>query len=176
MKQINAKYICLVDLRLTGHHIFYLANFANVFQMLGYSVHILTSDTNKCFDEMKKAMPDISYEHISFIQSNVVTNRSRRILGCRTYFNLLKLEKEIAKKERIENLRYELVFFAYLDDFSHIDFKLPYLIKSPFNYKFSGLLMAPRDRLLKSMSYPTKMLTTSFLKDRHANYLSLIHI
>jgi len=170
MKQINAKYICLVDLRLTGHHIFYLANFADVFQMLGYSVDIFTSDTNKCSDEIKKAMPNISYEHISFIQSNVATYQNRRILGCRTYFNLLKLQKEITNKERIGNLKYELVFFAYLDDFSHIDFKLPYLIKSPFKDKFSGLLMAPRDRLLKSMSYPTRMLTTSFLKDRHANY------
>lgn len=163
-------YICLIDFRLTGHHPVYLANFAQKFQELGCKVTIFTSDSNNCLDSLVNALPQLRISELKFVETSATTvNKSRR-LGCRAYFNLIKLQKEIESTERIFGQEFSFIFFAYLDDIAHIDLKLPYLIKTPFTRKFSGLLMAPRERVLRKISFPLNFLLTSTLEHLSDHY------
>ena len=161
--------ICLIDFRLTGHHPFYLANFAHTFQQLDCKVDIFTPDVDSCIDALKLALPELELDNIKFIRTNSSTVNGSRLWGCRVYFNLIRLQREIRHHERIAAYQYGLVFFAYLDDVAHPDFILPYLIKAPFTMNFSGLLMAPREKVLRKLPPLVRHLITTFLEQNSAN-------
>ncbi len=161
--------ICLIDFRLSGHHPLYLSCFAQSFQMLGYSVDIFSPEVSKCQEKLLQTLPSLDLSNIRFVHTDASTNGQKRTLGCRCFFKLIKLQKEIELQEQAEGFRYTLVFFALLDDVAHVDFKLPYLLKSPFTKKFSGLLISPREKVLVKRPYIYDLLTTNFIQRRSAN-------
>ncbi len=165
----NRKHVCLIDFRLSGHHPFYLANFAHTFQQLGCNVDIFTPEVDPCKEALKHALPQLKSTDITFVHTSASTVNGRRRWGCRVYFNLIKLQQEIQNQERIAGNKYGLVFFAYLDDVTLPDFALPYLIKPPFTMKFSGLLMAPREKVLRRFPLLVRLLSTTFLEQRSAD-------
>lgn len=169
----NSKRICLVEFRLTGHHPLYLSYFAQSFQKLGYDVDIYSPDVSKCKEVLKQALPSLDLSNITLMHTDAATPNQKRIFGCRSFFHLIKLQREIEQQESTKEFSYELVFFAYLDDIVHVDFKLPYLLKTPFTKKFSGLLMAPRDRVLKKFPFPIDYFTTSLVERKYANFPEL---
>ena len=162
--------ICLVEFRLSGHHPLYLSCFAQSFLELGCAVDIFCVDTAKCREKLLEVLPSLDFSNIKFIKSSASTHKQKRVLGCRSFFNLIKLQQEIEVQEKANDFLYDLVFFAFLDDVAHIDFKLPYLLKIPFTKKFSGLLVAPGDRTLKKQSFISGLLTTSFIEREGANF------
>lgn len=163
------KAICLVEFRLTGHHPLYLSHFARAFQSLGYDVDIYTTDVNNCRELLLQSLPSLDLSNISFLQTNAATHNKKRKLGCRSFFNLIELQREIEKQEKVSGVDYKIVFFAYLDDIAHPDFKLPYLFKTPFTKYFSGLLMAPREKTLERPAFPLNHLLTSIIERKSAN-------
>lgn len=165
--------VCLVDFRLTGHHPLYISHFAQAFQKLGYDVDIFCSDTKKCEELLLKALPSLDLNGITFIHSDAAAKKQKRVLGCRSYFRLIKLEREIERQEKVKENNYALVFFAYLDDVVHIDFILPYLIRAPFSKNFSGLLMNPGVRTLKDVSLLVSLLTTSLIERKNSAFSEL---
>ena len=160
----NARRICLIDFRLSGHHTFYLANFASAFMRLGCEVHVFTSDTSKCKEMMSLSLPELETDLLSFFETVSSPVNGKRRWGCRAYFNLTSLQSEIEVYEALKKIEFDLVFFAYLDDVSHKEFFLPYLFRSPFTKKFSGLLMSPRDKILRTVRAPFNKLATTFIE------------
>ena len=162
--------ICLVDFRLGGHHPLYLSCFARSFLQLGYLVDIYSPEVSTCREKIIEALPSLDLSNVDFVHTDASTHKQTRVLGCRSFFKLIKLEQEINAQERAGGFQYELVFFAFLDDLTHIDFKLPYLFKLPFTKRFSGLLVAPLDRTLKEQTFLSNLLTTSFIERKRANF------
>lgn len=158
--------ICLVEFRTSGHHPFYLANFADTFHRLECKVDIFTPDTERCIETLRKALPDLNVDRIGFVHTDASPVGKRRSWGCRAYFNLLKLEAEIRQYEKLTGQDYSLVFFAYLDDISHKDFALPYLFRTPFKRKYSGLLVSPRNKVLRKAPFFVDFILTSILEHR----------
>jgi len=163
------KVICLVDFRVTGHHPLYLSHFAKAFQSLNYDVDIYTSDKDKCRELLLQALPSLDLTNIAFLHTNAATHTQNRKFGCRSFFKLIELQQEIEHQENVSGIEYELVFFAYLDDITHPDFNLPYIIKTPFTKKFSGLLMSPREKTLERPTFPLNLLLTSIIERKNAN-------
>ena len=162
--------ICLVNFRLSGHHPLYVSCFAQSFLDLGYAVDIFSPEISSCREKMLEVLPSLDVSKIKFVHTTASTYEQKRLFGCRSYFKLITLQREIELQERSEGFLYKLVFFAYLDDVAYKDFRLPYLFKLPFTKKFSGLLVAPRDRILKRQSLVLNMLTTSFIEMERANF------
>lgn len=165
----NSMNICLVDFRLTGHHPFYLANFAHIFLELSCEVDIFTSNPDLCEKLIGEALPELNIGKIRFVKTNASNVNKQRKFGCRTYFTLLELQREITSQELVKNAGYDLIYFAYLDDIAHLDFRLPYLFKPPFSSRFTGLLMAPREKLLSRKSFASRLLLTSVLQQQKIN-------
>ena len=162
--------ICLVNFRLSGHHPLYLSCFAQSFLELGCVVDIYSPERSKCREKLLEVLPSLDLSNINFVHTNASTYGYKRILGCRSFFNLIKLQHEIELQENVEGFSYELVFFAFLDDVTHVDFILPYLFKMPFTKKFSGLLIDPHNRVLKKRSVFSNFLTTSFIERERAKF------
>ena len=165
--------VALVDYRLTGHHPFYLATFAKSFQAIGCQVTLIVSDAATCRKEMQAALPGFNLESVRIHESASKPQTNRR-LGCRSYFLLQELERELSKLESTTKQKFDFVFFAYLDDFCQEDPYLHYWLKPPFKRKFSGLLMAARERLkgAKRQGLASK-LTTTFVQTKEANFDSI---
>lgn len=167
------KVISLVDFRVTGHHPLYLSHFAKAFQSLNYDVDIYTTDVGKCRELLLKALPCLDLSNISFLRTNAATHTQKRKFGCRSFFQLIELQQEIEQQEKVNGVKYETVFFAYLDDIAHPDFNLPYLFKTPFTKKFSGLLMAPREKTLERPAFPLHFFLTSIIERQNADISEL---
>ena len=116
-----------------------------------------------------QALPSLDLSNISFLHTNAATHTQKRKLGCRSFFKLIELQKEIEQQEKFNGVVYKIVFFAYLDDFAHADFKLPYLFKTPFTKSFSGLLMSPREKTLQRPTFPLNLLLTSIIERKNSN-------
>jgi len=169
----DRKAVCLIDFRVTGHHPLYLSHFAYAFQSLGYDVDIFTPEIDKCRELLIQALPSLDLSNIAFLHTNAATHKHKRKFGCRSFFKLIELQREVEQQETLVNLKYELVFFAYLDDIAHPDFILPYLLKIPFTKRFSGLLMAPREKLLQRPAFPLNFFLTSILERKKANIVEI---
>ena len=165
----HRKVICLVDFRVTGHHPLYLSHFTKAFQSLGYEIDIYTAEVEKCRELLLQALPTLELSNTSFLHTNAATHTQKRKLGCRSFFKLIELQREIEQQEKKSGTRYEIVFFAYLDDIAHADFKLPYIFRTPFTKKFSGLLMAPREKTLERPAFPLSFFLTSIIERKNAD-------
>ena len=162
--------ICLINFRLSGHHPLYLSCFVQSFLELGNVVDIYSPEISECREKLLEVLPSLDFSNINFVHTSASTYRSKRLFGCRSFFNLIKLQQEIELQEHVEGFCYELVFFAFLDDVAHVDFILPYLFKLPFTKMFSGLLIDPHNRVLKNRSFVSKLLTTSLIEREQAKF------
>jgi len=154
--------VCIVDFRLTGHHAFTMGHYSIWFQKVGYEVDLVVGDPLSCKEKIAAAVPELNLTNIK-IHETEAANLTKRVLGCRVYFRLRQLEKDLASIERKFNISYDLIYFPYLDDLSQMDPIFPYLIKPPFLREFSGLIMEPRAHLLARTKLPKSLLFTTWI-------------
>ena len=164
--------IAMVDFRLTWHHPYYLGTFASKFHQLGCTVDLFTINKEECRDKLINAVPSIPIEHFE-IHEIKSAKMNKRVLGCRSYFRLMMLDRELATIERTKKKKYDLVFFPYIDDLVQCDLTIPYMLKAPFPRYFSGLLMEPRLKLLKKARFPVNFITSTWLEYSSTNYRKL---
>ena len=172
------KRVALVDFRLTGHHALWLATYASSFLECNCEVDIFTSSVEECSDKIKALLPslDLSSLRIFVTESAGMTSR---ILGCRSYFRLQKLHKDLTARENEDCSAYDLVYFPYIDDIAQRDLIFPYFLGHPFPRVFAGLLMEPRTRVLEQKSGVFRKIEANCVTRADAKIieiLSLIHI
>ena len=172
-KSHGGNRICLVNFRLSGHHPLYLSCFTQSFLELGYVVDVYTPETSECRKKLLEVFPSLDLSNTNFVHTDASTCGGKRLLGCRSFFNLIKLQQEIELQEQAAGFCYKLAFFAFLDDVAHVDFILPYLFKLPFTKPFSGLLIDPHNRVLKKRSFVSNLLTTSLIERKRVKFYEI---